>query len=173
MHEYELRKSKSNGGSRVASILMLCSAFLWIVYFTLPSSACAQCYRLTDDRGTIHFTNTIYRWINDKGEVYYTNYIVFLSPEKYLATFKEIEPGPPPGGIKEPPQFVQDPGDIMTEMKKRFPVIGPWTWTQDTSLWVIKYLPVLLITKPSVRHFIKKRSIIFLGEIKLINLADH
>jgi hypothetical protein len=58
-----------------------------------------------------------------------------LPPEKYLATIKEIEPAPPPEEIKEP-QFAQDSGDIMTEMKKRFPEIGPWTWTQDMSLWV-------------------------------------
>ena len=134
MQECEMRKYKSqSGGSRVAFILMLCSTFLCILCSTLPPAGYAQCYRLIDNRGTIHFTDTIYRWINDKGEVYYTNYSVFLSPEKYLATVQEIETGPPPEGIKSP-QFVQDSGDIMIEMKKRFPEIGPWTWTQGMSL---------------------------------------
>jgi hypothetical protein len=129
MKEHELAKDNFNSLREIFFVSILCPIFLWVIY----STAQAQCYRLADDRGTIHFTDTIYRWINDKGEVYYTNYSVFLSPEKYLATVQEIETGPPPEGIKSP-QFVQDSGDIMIEMKKRFPEIGPWTWTQGMSL---------------------------------------
>lgn len=135
MKKYKPRKDNFKSQSEVLFLLILYSIFLWVIYSALPSATYAQCYRLTDDRGTIHFTDTIYRWTNDKGEVYYTNYIVFLPPEKYLATVKEIEPGPPPDEIRGS-QFAQDSGDIMTEIKKRFPEIGPWTWTQDTSLWV-------------------------------------
>lgn len=47
-------------------------------------------------------------------------YAVILPIEKYLATVKEIEPGLSPDEIREPPKFVQDSGDIMIEMKKRF-----------------------------------------------------
>jgi hypothetical protein len=89
---------------------------------------------LTDDKGTVHFTDTISRWINDKGEVYFTNYIIFLRPEKNLATVKEIETRPLSEEIKGQ-QFVQDSGDIMTELKKRFPGIS-FEWTQDTRLWI-------------------------------------
>jgi len=32
--------------------------------------------------------------------------------------------------------YSKDSGDIMVEMEKRFPAIGPWTWTQDMSLWI-------------------------------------
>ena len=134
MKEYEPRKDNANPG-RVSFVLVLCSTFLWVTCSILHSTTHAQCYRLTDNRGTIHFTDTIYRWINDKGEVYYTNYIVFLPPEKYLATVNATEPGPPPDEIRGS-QFAQDSGDIMIEMEKRFPEIGPWTWTQDMSLWV-------------------------------------
>lgn len=135
MKHQGLRKDKISGKRKAVFILIISSISLLAINSVLLSKSYAQCYRLADDRGTIHFTDTIYRWINDKGEVYYTNYIVFLPPEKYLAIVQEIETVPPPEGIKRP-QFVQDSGDIMTEMKKRFPEIGPWTWTQDMSLWV-------------------------------------
>jgi hypothetical protein len=36
----------------------------------------------------------------------------------------------------------------MIEMKKRFPEIGPWTWTQDMSLWV-KVPASFAINKPA------------------------
>jgi hypothetical protein len=91
MKEYELAKHNSNMPMEVLFVLILCSIFLWVFYFTLPSTAHAQCYRLSDERGTIHFTDTIYRWVSDKGEVYYTNYIVSFCT--LLAFFER--PSPP------------------------------------------------------------------------------
>ncbi|MFH1243302.1 MAG: hypothetical protein V1689_13195 [Pseudomonadota bacterium] len=119
MKEYEPKRDNANPREGLFA-LILCSIFLWVIYSTSPSTASAQCYRLTDGRGTIHFTDTIYQWTNEKGQLYYTNYFIFLPPEKYLAIVKEIETGPPSEEIKGPSQFVQDSGDIMTEMKKRF-----------------------------------------------------
>ena len=99
MKEHEPGKSIFNNLREVLFSLILCLTFLWAFYFAYLSTAQAQCYRLVDNRGTIHFTDTIYRWVNDKGEVYYTNYIVFLPPEKYLATVKEIKPAKRRGDV--------------------------------------------------------------------------
>ena len=115
-------------------ILTICNVLVLAFYLIVPSTALAQLYRLADHRGTIHFTDIIYRWTKHKGQVYYTNYTIYLTPEEFMARVKGIEVESIPEERRV--QHVEDSGDIMVEMKKRFPEIGPWTWTQDMSLWV-------------------------------------
>jgi hypothetical protein len=114
---YLRSKQKIFDGQKALFILTIFITLVSVFHLIGPSPVIAQLYKLTDNKGTIHFTDTIYLLINEKGEVYYTNYIAFLPPEKYLATAKEIEPGSPPDEIKQL-QSVWDSRDIMAKMKK-------------------------------------------------------
>ena len=144
---YHRSRQKIFDGQKSLLILTICITLVSVFHLIAPSPVIAQLYRLVDHRGTIHFTDTIYRWTNDKGEVYYTNYTIYLTPEEFMAGVKGIEVGPmPEERIKV--KHIEDSGDIMIEMKKRFPEIGPWTWTQDMSLWV-KVPASFAINKPA------------------------
>ena len=143
---YYRSRQKIFDGQKALLILTICITLVLAFYLFAPSPVLAQLYRLVDHRGTILFTDTIYRWSNDKGEVYYTNYTVYLTPEEFMTMVKGIEVGSIPEERRA--QYIEDSRDIMVEIKKRFPEIGPWTWTQDMSLWV-KVPASFAINKPA------------------------